>query len=156
MNVSAAFISDSEPPELRNPGESPLYDPAMFPKVTAAFDTLAGDAMLDTAISAGVAAARIIVSFIGMEFLWPMAWTSTLSSKRRDGVEKRLKHPAVMDIGTGQKDGKRNTLSISNDVPLRARTPAIRRTWPCCFAPLLAAIDALSMQARLQSSRSAL
>jgi hypothetical protein len=60
-----------------------------------------------------------------------------------------------MNIGATQQDGDWNTLSISDDVPFCAGAPAVRRVWPCRFTPLFAAMDALSMQARLQSSLSA-
>ncbi|GEL65461.1 hypothetical protein KBA01_27470 [Kozakia baliensis] len=59
-----------------------------------------------------------------------------------------------MDIRPGKQDGQRNTSSISDDVALRAGSAAIRGVRTGRFTPLFAAMDALSMQARLQSSRS--
>ncbi len=101
------------------------------------------------------ATTRVVVSFVGMEFPRPATWTPALSAKRWNGVKEWLEHPAVMNIGATQQDGERNTLSISDDVPFCAGATAVRRAWSCLFAPLFAAMDALSMQARLQSSRSA-
>lgn len=47
-------------------------------------------------------------------------------------------------------------MAVRQDVALGSRLAPIRRVWACGLAPFFAAMDALSMQARLQSMRPAL
>jgi hypothetical protein len=155
MNVGSTFVTNGETAKPGDPGERPLDDPSVFSEMGAALDTFSGDTMHDAAVAAGTATARVIVSFVGMEFSRTATWAPPLPTKRWNGVKEWLEHSAVMNIGATQQDGKWNTLSIRDDVPFCARAPAVRRAWPCRFTPLFAATDALSMQARLQSSRSA-
>jgi hypothetical protein len=60
-----------------------------------------------------------------------------------------------MGVGAGQQESERDAAPVCDEVPLGASLSAVRRVWPGSGAPLLAAMDALSTQARLQSIRSA-
>ena len=155
MNVGSAFVANGETAKPGDPGERPLNDPSVFSEMGAALDTFSGDTMHDAAVTAGPATARVIVSFVGMEFSRAATWAPPLPTKRWNGVKEWFEQSAIMNIGATQQDGEWSTLSIRDDVPFCARAPAVRRAWPCRFTPLFAAMDALSMQARLQSSRSA-
>jgi len=153
MNVSPAFVANGEASEPRTPCKSAFYDPSVLPEMAVALDAFSGNAVLDTALSAGFTATWIIVSFIGMEFPRPMARTPPFCAQAGNGIQKGLEHPAVMNIGAAQQGSERNTVSVSDDVPFRAEAPTICRVRSCRFTPLLAAMDALSMQAQLQSNR---
>ena len=69
----------------------------------------------------------------------------------RHRVDQVLEDAAVVNVGGGEPDGKRDTVGISNDVPLGSRPTTIRRVQADALAPLLAARDVLSRHARRQS-----
>lgn len=56
-----------------------------------------------------------------------------------------------MDVCAAEAHRQGNASSVGDDVALRARAPAIGGVRTGDFAPLFAAMDALSMQARVQS-----
>lgn len=151
MNVGPSLVSDSEAAEFGEPGECALDDPAMLSEMGAAFDTLSGDAMLDATFGASPATAGIVIPFVGMQLAGPMAWSAMLATNVRNGVEQRVEHPAVMDVRAAEAHCQGNASPVGDDVALRARAPAIGGVRAGDLAPLFAAMDALSMQARLQS-----
>ncbi len=151
MNFRLAFVSDGEAAKLGKPGEAAFDDPAMLSEMGAAFDTLSGDAMLDTTFAASPAAAGIVVALVRMELAGPLAWPSPLTLDRRNGIKQRLKHSTIVEVGAAETHRQGNAPPVSDDVALRAGAAAIRRVRPDDVAPFFAAMDALSMQARLQS-----
>jgi len=155
VDVGPSFVADGEASATGYPGKGALDDPAMLSEMSAAFNAFSGDPVPDRATGACQPAASIVIALVGVELSGTAAWSSFLPPDGRQRIQKGLKHPAIVDIGTGQQNSQRNTLPISDDVSLRARSPAIRGVWASRFTPLFAAMDALSMQARLQSSRSA-
>ena len=151
MNVGPSLVSDSEAAEFGEPGECALDDPAMLSEMTAALNALPGNAMLDAAFGASPATAGIVIPFVGMQLAGPMAWSAMLATNVRNGVEQRVEHPAVMDVRAAEAHCQGNASPVGDDVALRARAPAIGGVGAGDFAPLFAAMDALSMQARVQS-----
>lgn len=111
--------------------------------------------MLDPALCAGSATAGIVVTLVGMQLSGPTTRPAALAPHGGNGVEQRLEHPAVMDVGAGQANCQGNAAAVGDDVALGPWAPAIGGVRPGDLAPLLAAMDALSMQARLQSRRPA-
>lgn len=150
-NVGAALVSDGEAPEFGEPGECALDDPAMLSEMGAALNALPGNAMLDAAFGASLATAGIVIPLVGMQLAGPMARPATLAMNGRNGVEQRIEHPAVMDVCAAEAHRQGNASPVGDDVALRARAPAIGGVGAGDFAPLFAAMDALSMQARVQS-----
>ena len=127
----------------------------MTAEFLAALDAAPRDAMLDAASLAGSTAATVIIGLVSMKLVGPLARTPPLPGDRRHGVEQRLERHAVVDVCRGQQEGERDALPVREDVALGAGTAPVGRIRACCGAPLFAAMDALSMQARLQSMRSA-
>lgn len=125
MNVGSALVSDVETPEFGEPGECALDDPAMLSEMTAALRALPGNAMLDAAFGASPATAGIGIPLVGMQLAGPMARPATLAMNERNGVEQRIEHPAVMDVGAAEAHRQGNASPVSDDVALRARAPAI-------------------------------
>jgi len=90
MNVGSAFVANGETAKSGDPGERPLDDPSVFSEMGAALDTFPGNTMFDAAAGAGPATARVIVSFVGMEFSRTSAGASSLPTKRWNSVKERL------------------------------------------------------------------
>ncbi len=151
MNVGPSLVSDSEAAEFGEPGECSLDDPAMLSEMGAAFDTLSGDAMLDAAFGASLATTGLVITFVGMQLSGPMPWSATLATNAGHGVEQRVEHPAIMDVRAAEAHCQGYAASVGDDAALGVEAPTIGGVRAGDLAPLFAAMDALSMQARLQS-----
>ena len=127
----------------------------MTSKLLAGFDAASCDAGLDASLVAGLAASTEVVGFVGMELCrsWPRPASST--ANRRDGIQRLVEGLAVVDVGSGQQEGERDALPVRDEMALGSRSAAVGRIGAGRLTPLLAAMDELSRQARLQSSRSA-
>ncbi len=155
MDVDPAFVANGEPSEFVKPGEAALDYPAVATEFLAGLNAAPGDAGLDLAAQASAAAATVIVGFVSVQLIWSAPWSAALACNRRNGVEQVFEGYAVVNVGPGQDEGERDTAAISDQVTLGAWSAAIRRVRACRGTPLFAAMDELSMQARLQSIRSA-
>ena len=155
MDVAPALVAGDEPTETVDPGEGPLDDPSVSAELLAGFDAPSGDPGSDTTTAAGLAAPSMVVGFVGVELVWPMPCPASLAADWRDAIEKLGERHAVVGVGTGQDEGERDTVPVCDEMAFRAEPAPIGRVRPCFIAPLFAARDALSMQARLQSIRSA-
>lgn len=130
-------------------------DPAVLAQPLAALDATACDPVFDPAPEAGKAAAAVIAGLIGMQFVRPATRSARLAWDGWHRVEQVLEWPAVMSVSARQQESERDAAAVGDEVPLGACLAAVRRVRPGSGAPLLAAMDALSTQARLQSMRSA-
>lgn len=68
------------------PGEGALDNPAMPPQSVLRFDAAAGDAVLDAADPAGVAALAVVIALVGMGLPGAMPWpagTAALQCRNR-------------------------------------------------------------------------
>lgn len=151
MNVGPSLVSDSEAAEAREPRKGALDDPSMPTEVAAAFDAFSSDPVLDAAFRACPAAAGVVIALVCVQFSGPLTRPAALAVNGRNGIEQRLEHLAVVDVGAAEAHRQGNASPVGDDMTLRAGTAPIRRVRPGDVTPLLAAMDALSMQARLQS-----
>ena len=102
-----------------------------------------------------------------VELAGPAAWPSTAAAHAghdaghdvEHGREHGREQAAVVAVRAARLEAERRALSVNDEVALRARPPAVRRVRADLRlerrAPPFAAIEALSIDARLQSSRSA-
>ena len=155
MDVDPAFVSDGKPPEAVEPSEAALDDPPVTAKLLLGFDAAPCDARLDAAAATGASAPTVVVGLVGMQLVGPAPWPARLACHRRHGIEHRLERHAVVDVGPGQPETERDAASVGDQVTFRAGPASIRRVRAGLGTPLLAAMDELSTQARLQSMRSA-
>lgn len=123
----------------------------MLSGMAAAFDAFSGDPVLDAAFRASPAAAGIVMALVCMQFSGPLTRPAALSPNGRNGIEQRREHPAIVDVGAAEAHRQGNATPVGGDMMLCAGTAPIGRVRPGDVTPLLAAMDALSMQARLQS-----
>jgi hypothetical protein len=155
MDVDPAFVSNGEPSAFVEPGEAALDDPAVATEFLAGLNAAPGDAGLDLTAQTSAAAATVIVGFVGVQLIRPAPWSTALACHGRNGVEQVFEGYAVVNVGPGQDEGERDTAAIGDQVTFGAWSSPIRRVRTCRGAPFFAAMDELSMQARLQSIRSA-
>ena len=155
MDVDPTFVADGKPSEAVEPGEAALDDPSMPTKLLLGFDAAPGDARLHATTAAGASAPTVVVGLVGVQLVWPAPWPATLACHGRHGIEHRFERHAVVDVGPGQPEAERGAACVGDQMTFCAGPASIRRVRPGFGTPLLAAIDELSTQARLQSMRSA-
>jgi hypothetical protein len=155
MDVESPLVSDNEAAEAADPGEGSLDHPSVAAELLTGFDAAPGDARLDPTFVAGTAAAPMVISLVGMELVWSAAWPTAPDGDGRDRVEKLLERQAIVDVGASQDEGERNAAAVGDEVAFGAGPASVGRVRAGGVTPFLAAMDELSMPARLQSIRSA-
>src|SRR5689334_4144337 len=110
MDVVAALIADDEAAEAVEPGQCALGDPAMSAKFFAAVDAAPGDPRSDAALAARSATEAMIVGLVGVQLVRPASWPAAAAFDRRDRIECRRQHHAVVPIGRAQHNAERRAL----------------------------------------------
>jgi hypothetical protein len=155
MDVDPAFVADGEASELVKPCEAALDHPAIAAEPLAGLDASPGYARLDPTAVTGATAAPMVVGFVGVQLVRPSSRSAALARDMWHGIEQFLERHAVVDVGAGQQKGERDAAAICDQVAFGARPASIGRVGTSRGAPFLAAMEELSMHARLQSMRSA-
>ena len=151
MHVGPALITDGEAPEAAEPGKRSLHDPTVPAQALTAVDPASGDPSLDPVPSQSFATAWHVIGLVRVELGWALARPPPPLPNGRHSIDQLLEDAAVVNVGCGKPDGKRDAIGICDEVPLRARPTAVRRVRSSLLAPLLAATLALSRHARRQS-----
>lgn len=146
-----SFVADDETPELIDPSEGSLDNPAVSAEVFAALEAAPGDAGRDASGAQVAPAAVKIVAFVGVEFVRSVAGSTAPLADRMNRVHDISQRHAVVAVGAGQDESKRDAGPINQDVSLRARLAAVGRVRADRIAPFLAATDEESTDARDQS-----
>ena len=155
MDLCSTLIADGQAPELIQPGERALDDPAVASQPLAGVFPLAGDPDADAATAQETAAAWDVIRLVGMQLDGTLASLTTGTRDRRKRIDQLLEDGAVMPVGPRQAADERGAGVVRNKVALRARLAAIRRVRAGRGAPCLAGTLALSGQARSHSIASA-
>ncbi len=155
MDVGATFVPDREAPELRKPSQCALDLPPVPPVPLAAADATARYPRRDAAAPALASAAAVVVALVGVQLAGAAARAPPAAPHRRDRVQRGREHPAVVAVGRAQRQAERRALAAHDEVALGARLAAVRRVGPGLRTPPRARAEALSSDARRQSSRSA-
>jgi hypothetical protein len=152
VNIGSPVVAHGKATELGQPSQGSLDFPAVTPEPFTAVDTAPGDPRNDGAGAALTAATTVIIALVGVE----LVRTATSPADRRHRIEGGCDHPAVVPVGPADRQAEGRALAIDDQVPLRARLASVRRIRPGLLTPPFARTEALSSEARIQSSRSAL
>jgi len=155
MDVRAALIADLQPSKAVQPRMRAFYDPAMTAELLLRLYSLTSDPRRDPSFAQCRLVLFGFIPLIRVQLHRALAGTSSRPLDGLDRVHGLLEHRGVVDVGSGQLDRERNALSIDNKMPLCALFAAIRWIFPGFFAPPGEATLEESMEARLQSIRSA-
>jgi hypothetical protein len=153
MDVCAPLIAHLQPPEAAQPRQRALHHPAIAPQPLAGLDPLAGDTRRDASAATRPPIPGGVLRFVGMQLLWPLAGPSPSAPHRRDGIQGRGKHLAVVPIGCPAPHRQRKSAAFDHHLALPARFAALRRPGAARFAPPGADTLAASSEARSQSNR---
>lgn len=138
------------------PSQRAFDHPAMAAEPLAGVDTASGDTGDDVASAQRAAAAPMIVGFVGVQFLRTTLRTASAAvADRRDRVDQGFEDAAVVAVGAGEFERKRDALGVGEKMAFGARTRTVGGIGAGKLAPFLAGTEAESMHARDQSSRSA-
>lgn len=76
MDVGSPLITDLQPPGAVQPRQRALHDPTIAAQALARLDALARQMWRDASAAASLAALGIVVSFVGVQRLLPLARAS--------------------------------------------------------------------------------
>lgn len=155
MDVGPTLEPNPQPLELVQPAERPLDHPAVHSQSTAMFLETSGDLGLDAPTTKLLSMTGRVIRPVRIEIQGPTARTPELTRDRRHGVDqgKQLRH--IVGVRSREGEGERHSLTICENMMLRAWAGPIRRVGACLFAPPTARIELESTTARDQSIRSA-
>ena len=159
MDVGAALAADRQAPEAGRPSQGSFDDPAVAAEAIGALDAAAGDARRDRPLATFGSAAAVVAGLVGVEPLRAATGSAPAVPHARDDVEDGGQHAAVVPVGPAQLKAERRAAGVDHEVALGARTASVRGVRADLRvrrrAPPFAGMDALSIEARLQSSASA-
>jgi hypothetical protein len=150
-DVGAPLAADSRPAAAAEPGPGAFDRPAMPPRALAALDAAPGDTVTDPSLAHRTMTARRVAGCITVELARTMAGSAPVLANRRHGIDQFLEDTAVVGLGRGDPEGKRDARGVGDERALGPGSAAIARMGAGLFAPLLAGTEALSMPARLPS-----
>lgn len=152
VDVGAALVAHREAAEAGEPGQGALHHPPVPAQALAALDPASGDAGRDAPRTALPAAAAVVVGLVGVQLARPAPRTAPRARPdRRDRVECRGEHAAVVSVGPAQGHAKGRAPGVGDQVPLGAGLASVGRARAGLRAPLFAGTLALSSAARRQS-----
>jgi hypothetical protein len=155
VDVSAAFVADTQSAELMQPAERTFHNPTGLAQTTTMQRALARQSISDAQTAQPTTVGRTAVSTIALNKVRTSARSSNFAAHRWHPRQQRLQLTAVMHVGRGQLDAERNALGIGEKMMFAARFAAVGRVRPRLEPPKRARTLLESTTARDQSSRSA-
>jgi hypothetical protein len=125
VEIGASFVSGAEPFELVQPGEGTLDHPAHLAQSGTAGDAASCDQRLDAAPPQQAAVPVEVVAPVGIQAPGPAAGAAPQSPNRRDGVQQRQELGDVVPVAAGERDGKRGSVAVDDQVVLGAGAGAV-------------------------------
>jgi len=155
MNICSAFITHLQSSVAIQPSQGSLNDPAMLAQLFASIQIAPGNSGKDVMLAQECSIFETIVTFIGVQSVWALAWTPQLLANGRNGLYQLWQQSGFVHIGRCVLDHQRNALSFDHKMALRARFSSICWVRAGLFAPPGAGTRPASTQARDQSNWSA-
>jgi hypothetical protein len=132
-----------------------LHHPTVDAQSGAVLGAAAREPGLDVLGSDLVAVGVVVVGPIGVQLVWPAAWSAAFAPDRGDGVDQRDELGDVVTVPAGQADGEWDARAFGDDVVFRAGLGAVDRARSGFGPPLSARTCEPSITAFDQSSLSA-
>ncbi len=155
MDIGSALVTRGQTPHLLHPGEGTFHHPAVASEPLAIFDASASYSGPNVSGATGSAATSSIVGLVRMQLAGTLPWPATSSCHGMDGIQQIFQEHAIVRIRPRQSYRQRCPEPVGQQVTLGARSASVRRVRPRGSPPFLAFMEALSIQARSQSRRSA-
>lgn len=148
MNEVESLITDFKPPELMQPGDGTLNNPARFTKSATMRGTPRGQnggnaqGAQDAAVGGGV------VGAVTLNTVGTLPGASAFARYWRDGNDQRNELGYIMGIGRRERRRERDAPGIADEVVLAARFAPVGGIGTGFFPPCMARTDELSTTAR--------
>ena len=126
MDVITSLVANPEPPEAVDPGEGSFTDPSMATEAFLGLDATSSDPCCDASLAQSHPTASEVVALVRMQLDLTLAWSTSGSLDRSDGIYHLLEHHAVVDICRRVPDRERDAVPVDHNMALRARFAAIR------------------------------
>ncbi len=156
MDICTAFVPNFKPPEAVQPRVRALDNPTMTAEFLLRLHTFTGDPRGNATPTQGSLVLLRLVSLVRVQLVGSLAGTSSGTFDRLDGIQSRLEHRRLVDIGRCQQDREGDPLALDHKMAFRALFAAVRWIPSGFFAPPGEATVEASIEARLPSMRSAL
>ncbi len=135
---------------------SALDHPTMLAQPIVALDATSGDSVFDATPPEMVAASRIVVALVSVQFVGPAQRSAANASDGRHGIDQLLEDHRVVPVCPGDAEHQRDALPVGDEVAFAAELAAVRRVGARVRAPRgLGTVDPSTLT-RLRSSWPAL
>ncbi len=155
MDVGRSFIPDAQAPELMQPGDGPLDDPAGGPEAAPMRRAALGEQRLDPALAQLPPMRLGVIRPVALDDGWAGPGPAPTPPDRWNAVDQGEELGDVVGVRASQGRRERDALRVAEDVVLTPRFAAVRGVGPRFFPPNTARTEELSTMARDQSMRSA-
>jgi hypothetical protein len=118
VDIGTPLVPHLEPPETVEPGVSPLDHPAMLPQPLLRLHALAGNPGGDATSAQSSPILLRRVPLVRMQFVRPLARPAARALDRLNGVDRRLQHGGLVDIGRRQDERERDPLAVDHNMAL--------------------------------------
>jgi len=154
MNVAAPFVTHPQTPQLVQPTDGALHNPADRPQSLCTPRAPLGDHGIDSSFPQGQSMRHRIIGLVRPQTLWTTARATRFAGHWGNRVYQGNQLGDVSGIGAGDRLGHRRALSVDEDVVLRSALAAIRGVRADLIPPKTARTLELSAAVRDQSSLS--
>jgi hypothetical protein len=151
MNIVTAFIADSQPTKLVQPGKCSLDYPAKYTKAATVFRSAFGQNRIYTQVTQGLAMRLAIVCPVALNTIRSLTGTTHFTCDRRNRLYQWQKLGDIMTVCSSYFHRKRDTVGISYKVMFRPQFPSIRCIRARFRPPKTARTEAESTTAREKS-----
>ncbi len=155
VNLGKPIEAQAKPPELMESGERAFDNPATDAEPTPMFGATPGKERLDSPFRELPSMRFGIVPTVALNCVRLASRTTALAANRGNGIDQGQELVHIVDVGSSQSRGERNTLGVRDNVVLTARFGSVCRVRPGFAPPKTARTEALSTMARDQSILSA-
>ena len=151
MDIGSAFVANSEPLEMSEPGKGPLHNPAMLSELLSGFNTAARDPGKDAAHPAGQPASPKVVRLVRMQFLEATPWPPAAMADSRHSINHLFERDRVMLVRGADQHRHGDAIGIGDQVMLGSVLSTVGWVRADRFAPLFALMLEASRAPRSQS-----
>jgi hypothetical protein len=125
VEAGVAFPADAEPPEVVQPGERALHNPAHAAESGAVLGTAAGDHWFDASEPQLAAVLIVVVAAIGDHPVGALARPAAFARDGADPVDQWEQLRDVIAMATGQRCGQRHAVMVDDQVVLGTSAGAV-------------------------------
>lgn len=118
MQFGVALVASSQAPQVVEPGEGSLNDPAFFAQPRAVHGAASGDHGLHAPRPELAAVLVVVIAPVGKQPLGASSWTPRPAGDRADTIDQRQQLRDVVAVPARQADRERNAIRVGDQMVL--------------------------------------